>query len=152
MEKAYDELTHVSNRSTVAAVAGSVVGSSYAIFRGIPLRQTTIQSFVSSLMIGTACFGFERIVSVAIRGAGGEEPETRTQRLISHGVGGFLGGGTVGFLYQMRPIPGMLLFTPVMLGVAFGEEKYESMREERRLQIQTELDAERKQIQPDDQQ
>ena len=53
----------------------------------------------------------------------------------SHALGGMIGGGITGALFLHRPIPGMMLCTPVMIGVAYAELCFEKERQERLRQL-----------------
>jgi len=50
---------------------------------------------------------------------------------LSHAIGGAIGGSICGGLFQRRPWGGILLFTPVMLGVALLERRLDEWRRER---------------------
>jgi tartrate dehydratase alpha subunit/fumarate hydratase class I-like protein len=49
----------------------------------------------------------------------------------SHAIGGMVGGGITAALFQQRPIPGMFLCTPLMLGIALAEQAFETAKEAR---------------------
>lgn len=91
----------------------------------------------SFALVGTACFGFERLSNVAIRQMATSSQEDSNEQVFyaSHALGGMIGGGIAGALFQHRPIPGMLLCTPVMVGVAYAELCFEKERQERLRQL-----------------
>lgn len=65
---------------------------------------------------------------------------TENSRLVfSHGLGGILGGSISGGLFKGRPSQGIMLLTPMMLGVAYGELKLQEYKLERIKELQQEL-------------
>ena len=51
--------------------------------------------------------------------------------LFSHATGGFVGGSICGLLFQGTPIPSILLFTPLMTGIGYAEDRFQARRRER---------------------
>jgi len=49
----------------------------------------------------------------------------------SHVAGGVVGGSLSGGLFQARPFAGMLLFTPIMVTVAFAEIQFVQLKRDR---------------------
>ena len=47
----------------------------------------------------------------------------------THAIGGILCGSLIGGIYKKSPSSNVLLFTPIMLGVALLEEKAHSYRQ-----------------------
>ncbi|KAL3827161.1 hypothetical protein ACHAXA_006716 [Cyclostephanos tholiformis] len=56
----------------------------------------------------------------------------------SHALGGFLGGGVVGFLFQGKPLSGSMLMTPMMIIIGKIEALVEEHRAERMRQLMVE--------------
>jgi hypothetical protein len=143
-----DEIDHVANRVTNAALCGLVIGASIATYRGLPFK-TAFATSASCAICGTAAFGSERIVYNALNmfinpndnssdgnsstsSSSFSASDGRHDRLwISHGIGGMIGGSLCGGIFQRRPMNGALLFTPLMLGVAWIEIRMQKYKEER---------------------
>jgi hypothetical protein len=53
----------------------------------------------------------------------------------SHALGGLLGGGIVGYLYQGKPFRGAIVLMPLMLGLSFVELYLDEYREHRIRQL-----------------
>ena len=124
----------VAARVAISAVAGLTLGASIAIFKGAPIGRTAMSVSASCALAGTACFGTERVANTAIRRLSeGTEPTTRD--FASHGIGGVVGGGIAGGLFQGRVLSGSLLFTPIMLGVAYGELRADEYKRDRLNQL-----------------
>lgn len=133
----------MASRVSISALVGLLSGGSLAILKGHPIGRTAISVAGSCALIGTACFGFERMAHVSIKAAVGEENLASSmapsrQLLLSHAIGGTLGGAMAGVLFQYRPIPGMLTFAPAMVVIGMGENKFQEMREERLREIRQE--------------
>jgi hypothetical protein len=128
-----DDVQRVANRMTVSFVTGMLGGSTMAMARGLPVRNTAFSMATSFAMVGTACFGLERVSNLAMRQVLSSETkqDQNFQLYISHGLGGAVGGGLLGALFHFRAAPGILMFTPAMLAVAFGEIKFEEARQVR---------------------
>ena len=125
-----DEVDRVAARVAISTVAGLTLGASIAIFKGAPIGRTAMSVSASCALASTACFGTERVANTAIRRlSGGNEPTTRD--FASHGIGGVVGGGIAGGLFQGRVLSGSLLFTPIMLAVAYGELRADEYKRER---------------------
>lgn len=123
----------VGARVCCAIPAGLLIGASYGTLRGVAIGPAAIASGASCAMVATACFGSERIVysilphpfplfATKLEGK---------QDLLSHALGGMLGGGCIGWLYRGRPLSGSFFFTPLMVGVAFLERRWKAYRLER---------------------
>lgn len=135
-----DQVDRVAGRVSLAALTGLVGGAAIATYKGHPLPKTCISTAVSFALVGTACFGFERLSTVVIRQltmapSSQEDPNTEQVFYASHALGGMIGGGITGALFQHRPIPGMMLCTPLMIGVAYAELCFEKERKERLRQL-----------------
>ena len=148
MEKALEVMDHLAARVTIAAATAALAGSAHATFKNYPIARTSMSAALSSAMAAAACFGMERLSHAALSrsagllggdeggGAGegdGAQMISRAAMLTygSHALGGFLGGGVVGFLFQNRALSGALLFTPIMLGVGKVELDLQDYRKRR---------------------
>ena len=139
-----DQLDHVANRMTLAAISGLVVGASIATYRGSNIIRTAFSVSSSFALCGTACFGSERIAYNAIKLSFKPDSdyvryyglnEHSKQLFLSHSIGGSVGGMICGGLFQGRLIAGTFLFTPLMLGVAIAEIAMSDYRGKRLLEI-----------------
>lgn len=129
-----DEVDRVANRVSLAALAGLLGGASLATLKGSSIPRTAVSVAASCALVGTACFGLERLSNVAMRQVADtvSDKDRKTMALYaSHAIGGMVGGGITAALFQQRPIPGMVLCTPLMLGIALAEQAFETAKEER---------------------
>jgi hypothetical protein len=134
-----DEVDRVAHRVTLSALAGLLGGASLATLKGSSIPRNSLSMATSCALVGTACFGFERLSNVAMRqivlaaenNTSDNNENTSTLLYASHAIGGMVGGGITGALFQHRPIPGMILCTPLMLGIALAEQAFETARKER---------------------
>jgi hypothetical protein len=134
-----DEVDRVAHRVTLSALAGLLGGASLATLKGSSIPRNALSMATSCALVGTACFGFERLSNVAMRqtvlaaenSTSDNNERTSTLLYASHAIGGMVGGGITGALFQHRPIPGMILCTPLMLGIALAEQAFETARKER---------------------
>lgn len=128
-----EEVDRVANRVSIAAVSGLIAGAAFATHRGASVPRTAVSVAASCALIGTACFGTERIANMTMKQvAPTNDPKTNARMLyVSHAIGGFAGGGITGGLFQRHPVPGMILFAPVMMAFAWAELRLEQEREER---------------------
>ena len=138
-------IDHITNRVTACTTTGLIIGASLATFKAMPLPQTTITMASSFALASTACFIPERIfyhASFYIKprkwtpqdedsDSNGLEKEDQIRLFASHGLGGAAGGGIVGGLFKGKPLPGIMMMTPIMLGVAYGELKLEEYKKKR---------------------
>ena len=139
MDKVLAEVERVSNRMTVAGIAGVVVGAAMATRKGLPVAKTAFIMGANCAIVGTACFGLERVSNVALRQV---MMDDERRLYYSHAIGGATGGGLVGALFQFRVIPGIIAFTPAMLMVALAEIKFEEARSERLSKYLKEIERE----------
>lgn len=128
--KFFRALDHAVFRVSSSTCTGMFVGLCYGTYKGLPLGATTISMTSSFALVSTACFVPERIIfhtSFKIQEMGNETDE-KIRLLISHGVGGMIGGAVAGGLFKGKPLPGMLLLTPIMIAVAFGEMRLQEYK------------------------
>lgn len=141
-----DVIDHIANRVTAAALSGLIFGASLAIYRGLPIPRTALSAAASCALTGTACFASERAAHFALAQipippssscSGDDLPcapsvdRGFSNVYASHALGGMAGGSISGGLFQGRPVPGVLVFTPLMLAVAHLEVRIEQYRERR---------------------
>ena len=125
----------------ISGALGAIGGATKAIYKGNPILRSAMFTGTSCCLVGTACFGCESLAYFVVQRV---KQDTRAEvahgqdLLVSHGVGGCCGGAIVGGIFQGRTFPGMLMFTPLMLGVAFAEIKFLEMRAERVKELQLE--------------
>ena len=126
-------LDHATSRVTCTTFTGVLVGLCFGTYKGLPLGPTTISMASSFALVSTACFIPERICylsSFNIKPFGSEEEESR-RLYMSHCVGGGVGGAVSGSLFRGKPLAGVFLLTPLMIGVAYGElrlQEYKRVR------------------------
>ena len=132
-----DQIDHVMNRVSLAACTGLLVGGSVATYRGAPLHKTSLSVALSFALTGTACFGAERLTYNAIHLLGPTEIDKQTKLYASHCFGGIVGGGICGGLYKGQPFAGALMFTPILLGVAYAELLREDYKKDRIRELQS---------------
>mmetsp|Transcript_31065 Transcript_31065/g.64983 ORF Transcript_31065/g.64983 Transcript_31065/m.64983 type:complete len:180 (-) Transcript_31065:5-544(-) len=147
-------LGHISDRVSIAATIGLGFGATYGVYKGLPIPKMSISAGMSCALISTACFTMERLAHGVINQASkvttndaafsddvDSQPHdnkilklngpNNTHVCVSHALGGFLGGGVVGFLFQGRPFAGALVFTPLMLGIGQIEVSLKNYRAQR---------------------
>ena len=124
-----ENIDRVSSRVCAAFPIGFFVGASYGTLSGAPILPSSLAAGASCSMLATACFGSERffnaIMPRPLPWFEGKED------LVSHALGGTLGGSVVGWLYRGKPLSGALLFTPLMIGIAFFERGLKKKRLDR---------------------
>ena len=144
-----ETVDHITHRVTSGFGCGLAIGSCFATFQGLPILPTTISMASSFALASTACFIPERIfyhssfyllpkqqISDEISSLDREQ----LRLYASHGLGGICGGSISGFLYKRKPFSGVLLFTPLMIGVAFCERKLQNYKVNRIRELQLEQD------------
>lgn len=140
IDDALTVLRHISDRVSIVATIGLGFGATYGVYKGLPIPKMSISAGMSCALISTACFSMERLVHGIISQASkvtlydaavsdGVDSQSHDYNVLklngpnntrvygSHALGGFLGGGVVGYLFQGRPFAGALVFTPLMLGI-----------------------------------
>ena len=152
MDNALAAVDHVAARVTAAAATGLAGGAAYATLRGFPLFKTSVNASVSCALVGTACFGMERVAHGLLRQSSAlldkstdDEGPSPSLVYASHALGGFCGGGVVGFLFGGKQLAGAFLLTPLMLGIGTIEQALEEYRTERLRQLLEDRDDEREQ-------
>ena len=123
-----DEIDYVANRVGSMALSGFFCGSVYATYKGFPRRATALKVAASCAIVGTTLFTAERLANIAMRE---HIYDSRQLHLSSYAFGGVFGGSLNGLLYQNKPARGMLVFTPIMVGIGTLELEAKRIREER---------------------
>jgi hypothetical protein len=125
-------IDRTADRMIIAGLTGLVFGAGQGTIRGTPVLSTSLSTAVSCAVTATACFGSERLFySVIPRPFPYFALLRGNEDLLSHACGGALGGSVVGAIYGGKPLPGMFLFTPMMLGVAFAERSFKQYKLQR---------------------
>lgn len=118
IDDVFNVLDHLTARMTASAFTGMGFGAIFSTYKGLPMTKTSLSAAASCALISTACFGAERLAYGLIHQVTGEDSTTDSNILYgSHLLGGICGGAVVGYLYQRNPFRGMILFTPIMLGI-----------------------------------
>lgn len=130
-----DQVDIVASSVSLCAATGFVGGIIYGTYAGFPLRSVAIRAGGSCALVGTVLFGTERLAYNAMKDQISGE---RRKVLTSHAFSGVLGGGLNGYLYQKKPLRGMFVFIPVMLGVGGLELLWENTKQARRDQVRRE--------------
>lgn len=137
------DIDHISYRVTGCAFTGLFAGASFATLKGLPLPPTTISMAASFALVSTACYIPERIFYNSSfyflpiennhgLGSLSEVGKIEKRRIFaSHALGGVVGGGITGFLFKGKPLQGMLLLSPIMMCVAYGEIRLQDYKRER---------------------
>uniref|UniRef100_A0A7S2S7H6 Uncharacterized protein n=1 Tax=Eucampia antarctica TaxID=49252 RepID=A0A7S2S7H6_9STRA len=126
-----DQIDHIAQRITIAACAGLFIGASVATFRGSPIHKTSLSVALSCALTSTACLVPERLAYNAIIHLAPPEIDAESKIYASHTLGGLFGGGISGGLFQGRPFGGIMLFTPILLTVAYAEIQKEKHKKAR---------------------
>jgi hypothetical protein len=136
----------MSKRVVVCGAMGGIGGTVLALYRGYQtVPRTAALTAMSCALAATACFGCERITDCTVRqilfrssstyrdGSLSNPPpplhlflsweHDGQVRLVTHTIGGMLGGAWLGGLYIQKPIRGALFFTPLMLMIGYGHNK-----------------------------
>lgn len=126
-----EEVDHVAARVSFSAVLGLLGGATFATWKGRSLRGTSIKVAGSFAIVSTALFCTERLAHVVLRTQFLVEKEPQ-RTLASHAFAGVAGGALNGQLYIRSPLRGIILFFPVMMGVAVAEMEWEKEKMRRR--------------------
>jgi hypothetical protein len=136
---------HIANRVTCATLVGGLWGCLSAMHKGHILSRSAGLTAFSCAMTATACFSCERIADYALNtfvverynnnnnnnNNNNTASETKTdimssslkQTIMTHAIGGCLGGGLTGALYIRKPLRGVVFVTPLMMLVGYVEYK-----------------------------
>mmetsp|Transcript_4417 Transcript_4417/g.8516 ORF Transcript_4417/g.8516 Transcript_4417/m.8516 type:complete len:162 (-) Transcript_4417:2871-3356(-) len=140
------DIDHITYRVSGCAFTGLFAGASLATLKGLPLSQTTISMAASFALVSTSCYIPERIfynVSFYVLprkendhglyslSAGSGSRREISRIVASHAMGGVVGGGITGFLFKGKPLQGILLLSPIMICVAYGEIRLQEYKRER---------------------
>ena len=125
-----EELDRVGARVVLAGSFGSFAGVGTALYKGHPIPRTAGLTALSCAMSAMACFGSERVISMAAgRFLGVDVSRTNWESTIAtHALGGATGGALLGALYLGRPTRGALFFVPIMTLVGLGESMFEDFK------------------------
>jgi len=141
-----DQIDRVTDRVCLATLVGLIGGAATATYRGTPIAKSGISVAGTCALIGTACFGLERVSYFVLEQTsllGNISSDTANSKdtnssnnntnamYASHTIGGITGGGIVGGLFHKRPMSGMLVFTPIMVGIAYAELQLQDARQQR---------------------
>lgn len=129
MDTIMEQVDRVASRVSLCAVTGLFGGATFATFKGLPRRSTSLKVAGSFALVSTALFGIERVAYYVAMD--GQMESGRRKILTSHAFAGVFGGGLNGYLYQKKPLRGMFYFIPLMMGVAFLELKWEGKKQQR---------------------
>lgn len=132
-----EQIDHLSSRVSISAISGLLLGASHAVFKGHPVPRASLQVSFSCALAATACFGIERVSSTIINNQK-YEIEDETSIYLSHAVGGVVGGGLLGGIFQRRFIGGSLLFSPIMIVAAYAEIQFQDWKQEKIRKLTTE--------------
>jgi hypothetical protein len=147
----FETVDHVTYRVTSSAVSGMILGGSFATLKGLPLMQTTLSMTSSFALASTACFIPERIfyhssfyfVPRDTNSTGftdSSEKLEKTRLFVSHGLGGIIGGGVAGGLFKGKPLPGIMLLSPLMLVAAYSEIRIQEYKRKRIKELRMEME------------
>lgn len=148
-----EELDRIAGRVTLAGCFGALGGVGTALYRGSHLGRTVALTSLSCALAGTACFTSERITyhsleRILVSTTTDKQPNDQndtiddkltlpshlawdggiTPLLLSHMMGGFIGGSIIGALYKRRPVQGALFLTPIMILIGMGEQLLQDVR------------------------
>ena len=123
-----DDIDFVANRVGYLGLSGFFGGAAYASYKGIPRRATALKVAASCALVATSLFTAERLANVSMRD---QIKDDDRLLLSSHAFGGIFGGALNGFLYQNKPVRGMIIFAPFMIGIGIIDLKLNQRKEER---------------------
>jgi hypothetical protein len=126
-----EEVDYVAARVSFSAVLGLLGGATFATWKGRSLFVTSLKVANSCAIVSTALFCTERLAHVLLRTQLLVEKEPQ-RTLASHALAGAAGGALNGQLYIRSPLRGVILFFPVMMGVAVAEMEWEKEKMRRR--------------------
>jgi hypothetical protein len=123
-----DEIDYVANRVGLLSFSGLLVGAAWATLKGFPRRAMALKVAGSCAIVGTTLFTAERLANVAMRE---HIKESSRLHLSSYAFGGVFGGALNGLLYQSKPVRGMVVFAPFMLGIGIIELEVKRRKQKR---------------------
>lgn len=135
-----EHVDKVANRMMIAAIAGFGAGAAMALYKGRPMLRMSVNVGCSWALVGTALFGMERIADVSARQllslpkttiVSAQSRNDEMLRYATYSIGGTTGGALVGYIFHQRILPGVVFFTPIMLCLAFAEQRYLTARSKR---------------------
>mmetsp|Transcript_7747 Transcript_7747/g.10154 ORF Transcript_7747/g.10154 Transcript_7747/m.10154 type:complete len:140 (-) Transcript_7747:206-625(-) len=126
-----EDIQHLSKRVSLAGAIGAISGSTIALLRGHPVARTAGLTAFSCGMVGSVCFGTERLTNALVSDMMEGYMSRRNKLLLTHGTAGCAGGSMLGMLYQGRSLNGIALFLPLMLLAGLGESRFQDSRDER---------------------
>ena len=113
-----EHVDHASVRVSLGTLVGFVSGATLAVWKGYPLRATALKVAGSCALVITSLSVTERIAYASLESHMNSDFQSL---MVSHAFSGIAGGGLNGYLYQKRPVRGVVFFLPIMLGVGFLE-------------------------------
>lgn len=123
-----DEIDYVANRVGLLGFSGFIAGAAYSIYKGLPRRATSLKVAASCAIVGTSLFTTERLANVSMRE---HINDSNRLHLSSYAFGGVFGGALNGLLYQNKPVRGMIVFAPLMLGMGIIELEVKRRKQKR---------------------
>jgi uncharacterized membrane protein len=144
-EQLFEAIDRVTHRVSSGAASGIFLGASFATLKGLPLPQTSLSMASSFALASTACFIPERIFyqtsfyfvprdnTIVVDSS---EKKENTRLFVSHGLAGVVGGGVTGGLFNGKPLSGVMLIMPLMLGVAYSEIQIQEYKRKRIKELQ----------------
>mmetsp|Transcript_22671 Transcript_22671/g.31982 ORF Transcript_22671/g.31982 Transcript_22671/m.31982 type:complete len:192 (-) Transcript_22671:154-729(-) len=150
------EIDRISNRVSLSALSGLILGASISTLKGHALPasiRTSLSTSMSCALAGTACFVPERLAHHLIQSSPSLTSSSTTfyseqhgnwydfwsQRekclVYSHLTGGMIGGIICGSLFRSKPFAGAFAFTPIMFFVGLAEIQWEENQRLRLMQL-----------------
>ena len=123
-----DEIDYVANRVGLLSFSGLLAGAAWATLKGFPRRAMSLKVAGSCAIVGTGLFAFERLANVAMRQ---HIKDSNQLHLSSYAFGGVFGGALNGLLYHNKPVRGMVVFAPFMLGIGIIELEVKRRKQKR---------------------
>ena len=118
------DLDHVASRVCVAGIGGVLSGAVVALNRGHIVSKTAHSMGWNWALAAAACLSTQRLALAGFRYQN-DGVITPTATMVSHGVGGVLGGGILGGLFIQKPLRGVVFAVPMMLGIGMLELKFQ---------------------------
>jgi hypothetical protein len=136
-------LLHISNRVCISSFLAAFNGGIHGMYKGHPAARSAYLSASSTAMCASALFTVERLAAYGIAAATGSDPNSREPFFLlqTHAIGGILGGAQAGYTYTQKPLRGVLIFLPLMIGIAGLEMMYGNIKNEKMQIRRQEMDA-----------